>query len=123
MHHITFFVRALVIVSFSSVTMTRIFPSLSPRIIDITVGKNAHVAFDPEIVIAAPNDTLRFTFWSGTHSIARSDFDQPCGKYSGHGEDIFSGSVKVLGERVQEHPAMVSSSSRTGQSRLRRRRV
>ena len=89
--------------------MTRVFPSLSPRTINITVGKNTRNAFDPEVIIAAPNDSLRFSFWSGTHSVARSDFDQPCGKYSGDGEDIFSGSVKVVGEGAQEYAAMVGN--------------
>ena len=84
-------------------------PSHTPRVIDVQVGKDGHSSFLPDNVVAAPKDTLHFHFWTGTHSVARSDFNHPCGNYSGHGQNIFSGEAKVDAKKQGGHATWVSA--------------
>ncbi|EPE29278.1 Cupredoxin [Glarea lozoyensis ATCC 20868] len=46
----------------------------------VAVGANGHV-FTPEVITAAVGDIIEFQFYPLNHSVARSDFKQPCIPY------------------------------------------
>lgn len=58
--------------------------------IDITVGADAQLKFNPENVKANIGDTLTFTFFPKNHSVVQSKFDNPC-KPLKDDNTIFSG--------------------------------
>ncbi|KAF9510713.1 hypothetical protein BS47DRAFT_1331597 [Hydnum rufescens UP504] len=46
--------------------------------VNITVGANNSISFDPPSVNASVGDTILFTFMSGNHSVISSSFMYPC---------------------------------------------
>lgn len=61
-------------------TLTALLPLLPfalSKSIPITVGKGGLV-FNPETVTAAAGDTLEFSFYPQSHSVAQSSFATPC---------------------------------------------
>jgi plastocyanin len=62
----------------------------SESTVDIDVGEDGLV-FNPSSVTAAPGDTIEFTFYPGAHSVARSDYDNPC--QSSQSNQIWSGFI------------------------------
>lgn len=54
--------------------------SLAGRTIQVTVGGNGTLTFDPPEVQAAPRDTIVFQFVSKNHTATQSTFAAPCNK-------------------------------------------
>lgn len=57
--------------------LTTLLPLALAKSTSITVGKGG-LKFDPETVTAAAGDTLEFTFYPQSHSVAQSTFAKPC---------------------------------------------
>lgn len=73
--------------------------SASAATIRIDVGQNSALAFTPNSVTAAKNDTLEFHFHSLNHSVVQGDFSNPCKPVSTGG--FFSGFMPTSsGENV-----------------------
>ncbi|KAJ2916918.1 hypothetical protein MD484_g3485, partial [Candolleomyces efflorescens] len=52
--------------------------SVSGAILDVNVGPNALLVYDPPFVHAAPGDIVRFHFNPKNHTVTQSAFDPPC---------------------------------------------
>ena len=46
--------------------------------IPITVGADAELAFNPQVVTANVGDTLTFSYFPKNHSVVQSSFTDPC---------------------------------------------
>lgn len=56
--------------------------SITGSVINVTVGGNGTLTFDPPFVTAKPRDTIIFTFMTKNHTITESSFEDPCRKLS-----------------------------------------
>lgn len=59
--------------------------------IDVDVGEDGFV-FKPSVVMANPGDKVEFKFYPGVHSVANSDFGDPC--HPSQANQIWSGFVE-----------------------------
>ena len=48
------------------------------KIVDVVVGANGTLAYDPPFVDASAGDEIRFNFVAKNHTATQSSFDQPC---------------------------------------------
>lgn len=63
---------------YSQIILGALFaPMALAATMDIDVGEKGFV-FDPDTVTAAVGDVLNFHFYPGDHSVASSDFANPC---------------------------------------------
>lgn len=46
--------------------------------IPITVGADAELAFNPQVITASVGDTLTFSYFPKNHSVTQSSFTDPC---------------------------------------------
>lgn len=54
-----------------------LLPTVRSATIEVAVGANG-LKYDPEFVVAAPGDLVRFTFRSKNHTVSQSTFEAPC---------------------------------------------
>ncbi|KAK4151012.1 hypothetical protein C8A00DRAFT_45702 [Chaetomidium leptoderma] len=57
---------------------------------DVTVGQGGRLEFNPEVLKAEVGDTIRYVFYAKNHSVAESNFKEPCRPLEG---GFFSGFV------------------------------
>jgi plastocyanin len=55
-------------------------PNAQPKVIDVQVGADAMLMFNPPHVSAQPGDIIQFTFVGANHSVTQSSFADPCRK-------------------------------------------
>jgi len=67
----------------------------SARQIDVLVGSNGTLTFNPSTVTAAVGDVMAFTFMSKNHTITQSTFNSPCTNHSSPMTGVDSGFVPV----------------------------
>lgn len=65
-----------------------ILPLSLAKVIPVDVG-NGGLVFSPDTITAEKGDSIVFTFYPDSHTVAESTFDKPCNYKSG---GIFSGS-------------------------------
>lgn len=56
--------------------------SLTGSVINVVVGDNGTLTFNPPFVVASPRDTIVFEFRTKNHTITQSSFEDPCRKLS-----------------------------------------
>ncbi|KII88409.1 hypothetical protein PLICRDRAFT_111045 [Plicaturopsis crispa FD-325 SS-3] len=55
-----------------------VLPTVFASTIDVSVGANGLLRYDPQNVTAAVGDTINFTFHPKNHTVTQSAFAQPC---------------------------------------------
>jgi plastocyanin len=58
-------------------------PNTTPQIVNIIVGAQGRLAFNPGSVTVLPGTILRFDFLSQNHTLTQSSFNHPCSNVSG----------------------------------------
>lgn len=62
----------------SALALVASIPFSLAKNIDVTVGANAELKFNPESVTAAVGDTVSFSFFPRNHTVVQSSFAEPC---------------------------------------------
>lgn len=82
-------------------------PLASAAIIDVFVGGDGILKFQPESVTANPGDSIRFTFGRKNHTVTQSTFANPCSPITdanGVPNGFFSGYMPVAEGVTQDLP-------------------
>ncbi|TEB10258.1 hypothetical protein FA13DRAFT_1749018 [Coprinellus micaceus] len=61
-----------------ALSLAALLPTTFAAILEVSVGANGQLAYDPPFVHAAAGDIVRFTFNPKNHTVTQSAFDPPC---------------------------------------------
>ncbi|KZV98939.1 RmlC-like cupin [Exidia glandulosa HHB12029] len=72
--------KALATAGAATTTSTAPTSTATSKVIDVTVGKDGSLKYEPDDIAANIGDTVRFTFFAKNHTVTRSAFSDPCTK-------------------------------------------